>query len=88
MLLLNKKGQQIVSVAVPIRRFKKVQGVLLLSTRPGQIDKILREERGVILVLSAIALLASVVTSLLLARTVAVPIRGTRTVAGSGGTVR
>ncbi len=75
MLLLNKKGEQIVSVAVPIRRFKKVQGVLLLSTRPGQIDKILREERRVILVLAAIALLASVVTSLLLARTVAVPIR-------------
>ena len=45
MLLLNKKGEQIVSVAVPIRRFKNVQGVLLLSTRPGQIDKILREER-------------------------------------------
>jgi two-component system sensor histidine kinase ChvG len=75
MLLLNKKGEQIVSVAVPIRRFKKVQGVLLLSTRPGQIDKILREERRVILILAAIALLASVVTSLLLARTVAQPIR-------------
>lgn len=75
MLLLNKKGEQIVSMAVPIRRFKKVQGVLLLSTRPGQIDKILREERKVILTLSAIALLASVVTSLLLARTVAGPMR-------------
>jgi two-component system sensor histidine kinase ChvG len=75
MLLLNKKGEQIVSVAVPIRRFNQVQGVLLLSTRPGQIDKILREERRVILVLAAIALLASVVTSLLLARTVAGPMR-------------
>ncbi len=75
MLLLNKKGEQIVSMAVPIRRFKKVQGVLLLSTRPGQIDKILREERKVILMLAAIALLASVVTSLLLARTVAGPMR-------------
>jgi two-component system, OmpR family, sensor histidine kinase ChvG len=75
MLLLNKKGEQIVSMAVPIRRFKKIQGVLLLSTRPGQIDKILREERKVILMLAAIALLASVVTSLLLARTVAGPMR-------------
>jgi two-component system sensor histidine kinase ChvG len=75
MLLLNKKGEQIVSLAVPIRRFKNVQGVLLLSTRPGQIDKILREERFVILMLAAIALLASVVTSLLLARTVAGPMR-------------
>ena len=75
MLLLNKKGEQIVSVAIPIRRFDQVQGVLLLSTRPGQIDKILREERRVILILGAIALLASVVTSLLLARTVAGPMR-------------
>ncbi len=75
MLLLNKKGEQIVSMAVPIRRFKNVQGVLLLSTRPGQIDKILREERVVILTLSAMALLALVVTSLLLARTVAGPMR-------------
>ncbi len=75
MLLLNKKGEQIVSMALPIRRFKNVQGVLLLSTLPGQIDKILREERAVILILAAVALFASVVTSLLLARTVAGPMR-------------
>ncbi len=75
MLLLNRKGEQIVSIALPIRRFGDVQGVLLLSTRPGQIDKILKEERIVILVLAGIALLASVVTSLLLARTVAGPMR-------------
>jgi two-component system sensor histidine kinase ChvG len=75
MLLLNRKGEQIVSIAQPIQRFNQVQGVLLLSTRPGQIDKILREERIVILILAAIALLASVFTSLLLARTVAGPMR-------------
>jgi len=75
MLLLNKKGEQIVSMAVPIRRFKNVQGVLLLSTRPGQIDKILREERVVILTLAAMALFALVVTSLLLTRTVAGPMK-------------
>jgi two-component system sensor histidine kinase ChvG len=75
MLLLNRKGEQIVSFALPIKRFGEVQGVLLLSTRPGQIDKILKEERIVILVLAAVALLASVVTSLLLARTVAGPMR-------------
>lgn len=75
MLLLNKKGEQIVSMAIPIRRFNDVQGVLLLSTRPGQIDKILREERIVILTLSAMALFALIVTSLLLARTVAGPMR-------------
>ena len=75
MLLLNDKGEQIVSLAVPIRRFKTVQGVLLLSTRPGELDEILSEERSVILTLAAIALFASIVTSLLLARTVAGPMR-------------
>ena len=75
MLLLNTKGEQIVSIALPIRRFGEIQGVLLLSTRPGQIDKILNEERRVILILAAIALLASIVTSLLLARMVAGPMR-------------
>ncbi|MEE8309444.1 MAG: stimulus-sensing domain-containing protein, partial [Hyphomicrobium sp.] len=75
MLLLNDKGEQIVSLAVPIRRFKTVQGVLLLSTRPGELDEILSEERSVILMLAAIALFASIVTSLLLARTVAGPMR-------------
>jgi two-component system sensor histidine kinase ChvG len=75
MLLLNDKGEQIVSLAVPIRRFKSVQGVLLLSTRPGELDEILSDERSVILTLAAIALFASIVTSLLLARTVAGPMR-------------
>jgi len=47
----------------------------LLSTRPGEIDEILSEERSVILTLAAIALFTSIVTSLLLARTVADPMR-------------
>ena len=75
MLLLNDRGEQIVSLAVPIRRFRTVQGVLLLSTRPGELDEILSEERAVILMLAAFALFASIVTSLLLARTVADPMR-------------
>lgn len=75
MLLLNEKGEQIVSMAVPIQRMKTVQGVLLLSTRPGEIDEILADERSVILLLAAVALAATVFTSLLLARTVAGPMR-------------
>lgn len=75
MLLLSDKYEQIVSVAVPIQRRNSVQGVLLLSTRPGEINQILGEERAVIFGLAAIALLAVVVVSLLLARTVAGPMR-------------
>jgi two-component system, OmpR family, sensor histidine kinase ChvG len=75
MLLLNQRGEQIVSTAVPIERYKKVQGVLLISTRPGEIDQILAEERKLIWLLAAISLLAALVTSFLLARTVADPMR-------------
>lgn len=75
MLLLNDKGEQIVSMAVPIQRMKAVHGVLLLSTRPGEIDEILGEERNAILALALIALVATVSVSLFLARTVAGPMR-------------
>lgn len=75
MLLLNQRGDQIVSVAAPIQRARAVQGVLLLSTRPGEIDEILADERTVIWTLAAMALLATLAASLLLARTVAGPMR-------------
>ena len=47
MLLVNDDGKQIVSHAVPIQRRNAMQGVLLLSTRPGEIDEILDRERWV-----------------------------------------
>ena len=75
MVLLNQKGQQIVSVATPIQRARAVQGVLLLSTRPGEIEEIRSEERQVIWTLAAMALAASLGASFLLAQTVAGPMR-------------
>ena len=75
MLLINDKGEQIVSVAVPIQHKKTVQGVLLLSTRPGEIDEVLSEERNVILLLALTALAATLIASFLLARTIAGPMR-------------
>ncbi len=75
MLLLNDAGEQIVSMAVPIKRLAVVQGVLLLSTPPGEIDAVLDEERYLIWTIAAIALGATILTSLLLARTVAGPMR-------------
>jgi two-component system sensor histidine kinase ChvG len=75
MLLLSKKGEQMAAMAVPIRRQNAVRGVLLLSTHPGDIDKIIWDERKVILILFALSLLASIVVSILLARTIAKPIR-------------
>ncbi len=75
MVLLSEKGEQIVSLAVPVQRMKTVHGVLLLSTRPGEIDEIVDEDREKIYLMAIIALIATVSTSLLLARTVADPIR-------------
>ncbi len=75
MVLLTKDGEQIVSIAAPIRRLGAVQGVLLLSTKPGEIDDILDAERKVIFTFAAIALLATILASMLLARTVAGPMR-------------
>jgi two-component system sensor histidine kinase ChvG len=75
MLLVNEKGEQIVSMAVPIQYRKAMLGVLLLSPRPGEIDEILAEERNIILALALIALAATLLASTLLARTIAGPMR-------------
>lgn len=75
MLLLSEDYKQIVSMAVPIQRMKSVHGVLLLSTRPGEIDEIAAEDRDKILLMALLALLTTVSTSLLLARTVTGPIK-------------
>ena len=74
-LLLNRHGQQIVSMAEPIKRGNKILGVLLLSTKPGDIDDVLWDERWLILQIAAMALVFSVASSLVLERTVAGPMR-------------
>lgn len=74
-LLINRKGQQIVSMAEPIKRGNRLMGVLLVSTQPGDIDDVLWEERWLILQIAGIALLVAIGSSLLMARTVAGPMR-------------
>jgi two-component system, OmpR family, sensor histidine kinase ChvG len=74
-LLLNSKGQQIVSMAEPIKRGNRILGVLLASTEPGDIDDVLWDERWLILQIAGIALLIAISSSLLLARTVAGPMK-------------
>lgn len=73
-LLLNEKGQQIVSMAEPVKRGTKVLGVLLVSTQPGDIDDVLWDERWLILQIAGLALLVSFASSLMLYRTVADPV--------------
>lgn len=71
---ISEKGEQVVSVAVPIQRFRAVLGVLMLSTE-GDIDKIVAAERKAILRVFAIAAMVTALMSLLLASTIANPLR-------------
>ena len=72
---MTKKGELIVSVAVPIQRFRVVRGVLLLSTQGGDIDRIVAEERLAILRIFLVAAIVMIVLSILLASTIANPLR-------------
>lgn len=71
----NKQGEMIVSVAVPIQRFRTPQGALLLSTFGGDIDKIVQAERLAIVRVFLVAALVMIVLSVLLAGTIAGPVR-------------
>lgn len=71
----TEDGVQIVSVAVPVSRFRAVHGVLLLSKRGGDIDAIIQAERLAIVRVFAVAALVTSVLSILLASTIAGPIR-------------
>jgi two-component system, OmpR family, sensor histidine kinase ChvG len=74
MILLNDRYQQIVSVAAPIQQLNAVRGVVLMSTNPGDIDSLLQRERRAIFWIFMIALLASVIASWFLGRTIAGPV--------------
>jgi two-component system sensor histidine kinase ChvG len=72
---MNSEGDLIVSVALPVQRFKTILGVLVLSTEGEDINAIVQNERIVILQVFIIATLVSVALSVLLANTIASPIR-------------
>ncbi len=83
---VNSQGELIVSVAMPVRRFKAVLGVLVLSTQGEDINAIVQNERIVILQVFIIATLVSVALSVLLANTIARPIRRLAEAADPEGT--
>jgi two-component system sensor histidine kinase ChvG len=72
---VDAKHQLVVSVAVPIRRLTATVGVLLLSTEPGEIDKIDIAERWNIVRVALVAFVVTTLLSLLLAGTIAGPLR-------------
>jgi two-component system, OmpR family, sensor histidine kinase ChvG len=72
---INDRGEVIVSVAVPVQRFRAVHGALLLSTQGGDIDQAVAAERFAILKVFLIAAAVMVLLSVLLASTIAGPVR-------------
>jgi two-component system sensor histidine kinase ChvG len=72
---ITERGEQTVSVAVPIRRYRTVLGALLLSTRGGAIDAIVHAERMAIVRVFVVAAGVTVLLSILLASTIAMPLR-------------
>ena len=75
MVRVNDRGEVIVSVAVPVQRFRAVRGALLLSTQGGDIDDMVDAERLAIVKVFLVAAAVMVVLSILLAGTIAGPVR-------------
>lgn len=72
---VDEHNRLVLSVAVPIQRFKAIYGVLMVSTEGGDIDNILREERATLVAIFLVALAVMVISSLYLSGMIAEPIR-------------
>jgi two-component system, OmpR family, sensor histidine kinase ChvG len=75
MVRLDDRGRVIVSVAVPVQRFRSVRGVVLLSTQGGDIDQRIEAERRKVVKTGLIAAAIMVILSILLAGSIARPVR-------------
>jgi len=72
---VGQDGGLIVSVAVPVQRYRAILGSLLLSTESGDIDDIVEAERLAIMRVFLVAAAVTVLLSVLLASTIAGPVR-------------
>ncbi len=75
MVRVNDRGEVIVSVAVPVQRFRAVRGALMLSTQGADIDDMVAAERLAIVKVFLVLASVMVVLSMLLAGTIAGPVR-------------
>jgi two-component system, OmpR family, sensor histidine kinase ChvG len=75
MVRINDRGEVIVSVAVPVQRFRAIHGALMLSTQGDDIDQMVTAERLAILKVFGLAAVVMFVLSVLLASTIAGPVR-------------
>ncbi len=72
---VDRRGRLVLSVAVPVQRYRQVLGALMASKGGAEIDAAVSARRLDILLVFAIALAVTVLLSLYLAGTIARPIR-------------
>jgi len=72
---VNEQDKLVLSVAVPIKRFATLYGVLMLTTESGDIDDILREERAALVEVFLMAFGVLLLSSVYLSGFIAAPIR-------------
>jgi two-component system sensor histidine kinase ChvG len=75
MVRVNSRGEVIVSVAVSVQRSRAIHGALMLSTQGDDIDQMVTAERLAIVKVGGVASMVMIVLSLLLASTIAGPVR-------------
>jgi two-component system, OmpR family, sensor histidine kinase ChvG len=72
---LDENREIIVTVSVPVQRYRAVLGALVLTNKGGEIDDVLRAERLVVIYTFGLASLITLLLSSVLASTIARPIR-------------
>ena len=75
MVRVDRRGRLVLSLAVPIQRYRQVLGALMVSKGGGDVEAAVRDRRADILIIFAVALAITVLLSLYLAGTIARPIR-------------
>ncbi len=75
LIRVTEAGETVISVAVPIRRKKSVLGALLLTAQGSDIDEMIARDRFQILEVAGLVALVTAILSLLLAGTIAEPMR-------------
>jgi len=72
---MSIEGEIFIAVALPIHTSSGVDGAILLSTRQGEVDLIIRTAREQILQMFLLATLSSIALSIVLANSIARPLR-------------
>ena len=72
---VTAKGETIISVAVPVQRFRSVRGALLLSTQEGDVDAVIATDRWAFIRIFIVSASVMLLLSLFVTNTITEPMR-------------